>query len=87
MPPADVPYWSDPGVGSEYRMLAEFQAATGREHGSHQQDTTMGTFGLALYTIRIPHSNMPHQPVPIVGNPIREAIRRTRAHSIGAESR
>lgn len=85
IPKTAVPYWPEPATEREYKTLAEYQAETGKECGSQEREGSMEEYGLKLYTIRIPHSTAPHRPMPIVGNPVREAIHSNPVESYGWE--
>ena len=85
LPKAGKPYWPDPGVGAEYKTLAEYQQATGRERGSEQRDGSIEEFGLGLYTVRIARSKYPDRPLPMIGNPARTAIHADPLPAVGDE--
>ncbi|MCJ7796911.1 MAG: hypothetical protein MUQ56_09125, partial [Thermoleophilia bacterium] len=54
-----------------FSTLESFQQMTGMEEGTKlQPDATMEDQGLGLYTVRIPDSSRPDEPVPVIGNPM-----------------
>ena len=54
-----------------FSTLESFQQMTGMEEGTKlQPDATMEDQGLGLYTVRIPDSSRPDDPVPMIGNPM-----------------
>jgi hypothetical protein len=61
--------------GIYFPTLKAFQQATGLETGTTlHPDARMEDQGLGLYTVRIPDSMHPDEPVSMVGNPMRNIV-------------
>ncbi len=61
--------------GVKFSSLARFQEFTHMEQGSRMDDNArMEDLALGLYTVRVPESLRPQQPVPLVGNPLRQGV-------------